>query len=139
MVMVAFMAAATIGASAEASYRPPERIWGDYHAVSVSGAGAARLFDRPKEIGVGLSHGKRGQWIGWEANCNGFGARLRIGRKRFRLGSITASTVGCPNLWGRQDNWLESLFSAGPHWLLRRGLLVFRGNGRVLRLGTRSG
>jgi hypothetical protein len=59
--MVAFFAAATLCAPAEATYRPPDGIWGSYTAVSASGAGAARLFDRPKEIGFGLSHGRRGQ------------------------------------------------------------------------------
>ncbi len=139
MAVVAFFAVATLCAPAEASYRPPERTWGNYAAVSVSGAGAARLFDRPKEIGVGLSHGKRGQWIGWEANCNGSGAQMHVGHKRMWLGSITSSSVGCANLWGRQDRWLMSLFTADPHWQLKRGLLVLRGARRVLRLRTGSG
>jgi len=136
--MVAFLAVATLSAPAEATYRPPDGIWGSYTAVSASGAGAARLFDRPKEIGLGLSHGRRGQWIDWEANCNGFGAQMHVGHKRLRLGSITASAVGCPNLWGRQDSWLESLFAADPHWQLKRGLLVLGGAHRVLRLRTVS-
>jgi hypothetical protein len=136
LAMVAFFAAATLCAPAEASYRPPDRIWGNYAAVSASGAGAARLFDRPKEIGVGLSHGKRGQWIGWEANCNGSGAQMHVGHKRMRLGSITSSAVGCPNLLGRQDSWLMSLFTADPRWQLKRGLLVLRAGRRVLRLRT---
>jgi META domain len=139
MTMVAFFSAAILCGPAEASYRPPDRIWGNYAAVSASGAGAARLFDRPKEIGVGLSHGKRGQWIGWEANCNGSGAQMHVGHKRMRLGSITSSAVGCPNLWGRQDSWLMSLFTADPHWRLKRGLLVLRAGRRTLRLRTRSG
>jgi len=139
LAVLAFFAVALLGAPAEASYRPPGSIWGNYTAVSASGARGARLFDRPKEIGVGLSHGKRGQWIGWEANCNGFGAQMHVGHKRLRLGAITASAVGCPNLSGRQDSWLESLFSADPRWQLKRGLLVLRGAGRVLRLRTGSG
>lgn len=136
---VAFTAAATLSAPAEASYRPPEGIWGHYRAVSASGAGASRLFDRPKEIGLGLSHDKRGQWIGWEANCNGFGAQMYVGPKRFRLGAIAASAVGCSSLPGRQDRWLGSLFAADPRWELKRGLLVLRGAKRVLRLRSRSG
>jgi hypothetical protein len=139
LAMVAIFAAATLCAPAEASYRPPDRIWGNYTAVSALGAGAARLFDRPKEIGVGLSHGKRGQWIGWEANCNGSGAQMHVGHKRMRLGSITSSAVDCPNLWGRQDSWLGNLFTANPHWQLKRGLLVLRAGRRVLRLRTVSG
>lgn len=138
LAMVASFAAATHCAPAEASYRPPDRIWGSYTAVSASGAGAARLFDRPKEIKLSLSHSRRGQWIGWEANCNGSGAQMHIGHKRMRLGSITSSSVGCPNLWGRQDRWLMSLFSPDPRWQLKRGLLVLRASRRVLRLRTRS-
>ena len=138
MTAVAVIAAATLSAPTEASYRPPERIWGNYTAVSASGAGAARIFDRPKEIGLGLGHGKRGQWIGWEANCNGFGAQMHIGHKRFRLGLITSSAVGCSNLLARQDSWLQSLFTADPYWRLNRGLLVLRGDRRVLRLRAGS-
>ncbi len=134
MAMAALFAAVTLCAPAEASYRPPDRIWGNYTAVSASGAGAARLFDRPKEIGVGLTHGKRGQWIGWEANCNGSGAKMHVGHERMRLGSIISSAVGCPNLWGHQDRWLGNLFTANPHWQLNRGLLVLRADKRVLRL-----
>ena len=139
MAMVAFSAAAILCAPTEASYRPPDRIWGSYTAVSASGAGAARLFDRPKEIGVGLSRDKRGQWIGWKANCNGSGAQMRVGHKRMRLGPITSSSVGCANLTGRQDSWLGSLFTADPRWQLKRGLLVLRAGQRVLRLRTDSG
>jgi heat shock protein HslJ len=139
MAMVALSAAATLCAYAEASYRPPDRLWGSYTAVSASGAGAARLFDQHKEIGVGLSHDKRGQWIGWEANCNGSGARMHVGHKRMRLGPITSSAVGCANLPGRQDRWLISLFTADPRWQLKRSLLVLRAGQRVLRLRTGSG
>lgn len=139
MATVAVVAALSLSAPAEASYRPPERLWGKYTAVSASGARAAHLFDRPKEIGVGLSHGRRGQRIGWEANCNWFGAQMRVGRKRLRLGSIASTEIGCPNLWGRQDGWLERLFAADPHWELKRGLLVLRAGPRVLRLRAGSG
>jgi hypothetical protein len=137
--MGAFFAVATISATAEAGYRPPDRIWGRYVAVSASGAGAARLFDRPREIGVGLSHDRRGQWIGWEANCNGSGAQMRVGHKRMRLGPIASSAVGCPPLAGRQDRWLGTLFAADPRWHLKRNLLMLRAGRRVLRLRTRSG
>lgn len=139
MAMVVLSAAAILCAPAEASYRPPDRIWGSYTAVSASGAGAARLFDRPKEIRLSLSRDKRGQWIGWEANCNGSGARMRVGHKRMRLGPITSSAVGCANLPGRQDRWLMNLFTADPHWQLKRSLLVMRAGQRVLRLRTDSG
>jgi hypothetical protein len=67
-------ATAILSVPAVAGYRPPQGIWGSYTAVSASGANAVHLFDQPQEIGVGLGHGKRGQWVGWEANCNGFGA-----------------------------------------------------------------
>lgn len=137
--MVGFSAAAILCAPAEASYRPPDRIWGSYTAVFASGAGAARLFDRPKEIGIGLNRDKRGQWIGWEANCNGSGAQMHVGHKRMRLGPITSSAVGCANLLGRQDRWLMSLFTADPRWQLKRSLLVLRAGQRVLRLRTDSG
>lgn len=139
LTMVVFLGASVLCAPVEAGYRPPERIWGNYAAVSVAGAGADRLFDRPKEIRVGLSHGRRGQWIGWEANCNGSGAQLHIGHKRLRLGLITSSAVGCANLWGQQDNWLMNLFTANPHWRLTRGLLMLRAGRRILRLRTGPG
>lgn len=64
---------------------------------------------------------------------------MHVGHKRMRLGSITSSSVGCANLWGRQDRWLMSLFTADPHWQLRQGLLVLRAGQRVLRLRTGSG
>ena len=64
---------------------------------------------------------------------------MHVGHKRMRLGSITSSTVGCANLWGRQDRWLMSLFTANPHWQLKRGLLVLRAGRRVLRLRTGAG
>lgn len=137
--MAAFSAAAILCAPAEASFSPPDRIWGGYTAVSVSGAGAARLFDRPKEIGLSLSRDRRGQWIGWEANCNGSGARMRVGHKRMRLGPIASTAVGCANLPGRQDRWLMNLFTADPRWQLKRDLLVLRAGQRVLRLRTDSG
>lgn len=136
LALVAIFATATLCAPAEASYRPPDRIWGSYTAVSAAGAGAARLFDRPKEIGVGLIRDRQGQWIGWEANCNGSGAQMQVGHKRMRLGSITSSAVGCANLSGRQDRWLMTLFTADPRWQLKRSLLVLRAGRRVLRLRT---
>lgn len=136
--MAAFFAVATLCAFAEASYRPPDRIWGSYTAVSASGAGAARLFDRPKEIGVGLGRDRRGQWIGWEANCNGSGARMRVGLERLRLGPIYSTAVGCPSLSGRQDRWLMNLFSADPRWRLKGRLLVLRAGRQVLRLRAES-
>lgn len=139
LTMVACFAAATLCAPAEASYRPPDRIWGSYAAVSASGTGAARLFNRPKEIKLSLSRDRQGQWIGWEANCNGSGAQMHVGHKRMRLGSIISTAVGCANLWGRQDRWLKSLFTADPHWQLKGSLLVLRAGRRVLRLQTRSG
>jgi heat shock protein HslJ len=139
LAMVVIFAAATLCAPAEASYRPPDRIWGSYTAVSASGAGAARLFDRPKEIEVGLSRERQGQWIGWEANCNGSGARMRVGHKRMRLGPIASSAVGCANLPGRQDRWLRNLFTVNPRWQLKRSLLVLRAGRQVLRLRTESG
>jgi heat shock protein HslJ len=139
LAMFAISLSAILCAPAEAGYRPPDRIWGRYTAVSVSGAGAVRLFDRPKEIGVGLSRDRLGQWIGWEANCNGSGARMRVGHKRMRLGPIVSSAVGCANLSGRQDRWLIDLFTADPRWRLKRSLLVLRAGLRELRLLAKSG
>lgn len=64
---------------------------------------------------------------------------MHVGHKRLRLGSIASSAVGCPNLWGRQDSWLTTLFRADPRWQLKRGLLVLRAGRRVLRLEPGSG
>jgi heat shock protein HslJ len=139
LAMLASALTATLCAPAEASYRPPDRIWGRYTAVSVSGAGAARLFDRPKEIGVGLGRDGQGQWIGWKANCNGSGARLRVRHKRMRLGPVASTAIGCPDLSGRQDRWLMNLFTADPRWRLSRRLLVLRAGRQVLRLRAESG
>lgn len=136
LAMAAIFAAATLWAPAEASYRPPDGIWGSYTAISAWGAGAAGLFDRPKEIKLSLNRDSRGQWIGWEANCNGSGAPMRVGHKRMRLGPIASSAVGCPNLPGRQDRWLMNLFTTDPRWQLKRSLLVLRAGRRVLRLRT---
>lgn len=64
---------------------------------------------------------------------------MRVGHRRMRLGPISSSLVGCPNLPGRQDRWLMSLFTADPHWQLKRSLLVLRAGQRVLRLRTDAG
>ena len=88
---------------------------GNFKAVSIiSHHGDSAPFTDPGEVEVSISRGHLGQWIGWEANCNSFGAQFRVRRGRIQYHEgIVGSAVGCPGLWAKQDTWLSRFFETG--------------------------
>src|SRR3954454_22821729 len=60
-------------------------LWGhEYIGTAVRGAGKVPI-SRPRDVEVSFSRGHGSRWIGWEANCNGYGAKVRIAEGRLRL------------------------------------------------------
>lgn len=88
---------------------------------------------RPGDIDVSFSKG-HGRWIGWEANCNGYGANVRIGAGRLKLTRIVGTAVGCSPVLGREDSWLLQFFEADPKWRWRGTHLTLTSGRRVMEL-----
>jgi hypothetical protein len=70
-------------------------LWGKHFvAIRVRGAeGKQAPIARPADVHVSFSRG-HGRWINWEANCNGYGAKVRIAGGRFRLTQIISTVAG---------------------------------------------
>ncbi len=112
-------------------------LWGrDFVAASVRGAhGKPTPITDPGDVHVSFSRGHHAQWINWEANCNGFGAKVRIAGGRLRLTEIISTAKACVGGGrSREDAWLARFFEANPHWRLRGGHLRLSSHGRAMRL-----
>jgi hypothetical protein len=108
----------------------------NYVATHVTGDGAdGKLFSDPGVIGVTLSRSRRhGERIGFQANCNGYGARIHLRGGKLHLGEATSSDEWCSGVAGRQDSWLWTFFDSVPSWRLRGRLLAIWGGGRAMVL-----
>jgi heat shock protein HslJ len=115
------------------------RLWGrSFVATSVRGReGRQTPIARPSDVHVSFSK-SHGQWIGWEANCNGFGARVRIRGGRLKLREVVSTAVGCPGRWEQEDRWLDRFFGANPYWRLHGTHLKLWLRGRVVRLKEKA-
>lgn len=78
------------------------------------------------------------QWIGWEAGCNAFGAKVRVTRTRIeKIGAIIGTAKGCRPARQREDSWLLRFFQGNPRWHWRNGRLTLWSNGNVIVLTTK--
>jgi heat shock protein HslJ len=128
-------------AAPNTTHAAPRPLWGRaFLATSVRGPdGKSTAIHRPADVDVSFSKSSHGQWVGWEANCNGFGARVRIRGGRMRLGPVVSSAVGCVGWWAREDSWLLRFFEADPHWRVRGTHLRLRSGRRVMTLTEKPG
>jgi hypothetical protein len=77
--------------------------------------------------------------IRWRADCNHFGADLRVTGERLVTGQIEGTAVGCAKRQLRRDRWLTRFFSADPKWRIpRAGALRLIAGDRVIRLRSRD-
>jgi hypothetical protein len=72
-------------------------------------------------VHVGFRHRGGSDVVGWNADCNSFGARVKVTDARLITRAIEASMVGCSRAAERRDRWLESFFAADPAWKTGRG------------------
>ncbi|HET6830293.1 MAG TPA: META domain-containing protein [Solirubrobacterales bacterium] len=56
--------------------------------------------------------------IGWQADCNSFGAEVEITADRLLVGEIAGTLVGCPEPELEQDEDLSGFFESDPNWRL---------------------
>jgi META domain len=75
--------------------------------------------------------------IRWTAGCNLFGARVRVDRKRLRLGVISGTEMACTRELERQDDWLLRFFRRDPRWRSSDGRLTITARGTAIKLQTR--
>lgn len=116
-------------------------LWGKaFVATSVRGReGKQTPIAQPADVGISFSKSRsRDQWIGWGANCNGFGARVRIRGGRLKLREVVSSSVACSGRRQREDRWLDGFFGADPRWRLHGAHLKLWSHGRVIRLKEKT-
>ena len=77
--------------------------------------------------------------VRWRADCNDFGARVRVTDERLVTGQIVGTDVGCARRQLRRDRWLTRFFAADPKWRIpRTGALKLIAGDRVIRLRRRD-
>jgi heat shock protein HslJ len=133
----------TVGARQSATEKrqaATRQLWGrGFVATSVKGRGGKQPpIAQPGDIQVSFSKG-HGRWIGWEANCNGYGANVRIGAGRLKLTRIVGTAVGCSPVLAREDSWLLHFFEADPKWRWRGTHLTLTSGGKVMELEESKG
>jgi heat shock protein HslJ len=126
------------GASREDSSSSPARVrpWGkDFVVTSIRDTDRARQpISHPGQVSVSFTKPK-GRGIGWEANCNGYGATLRITDRTLKLTEVGSTLVEClPRRREQEDRWLADFFEADPQWHLRGAELTLSAKGKSIRL-----
>jgi|GEM_PF-2249971 len=97
-------------------------LWGrDFVATSVSDRGRQRKppITEPSDVSISFSASPGHHWIGWEVNCNGYGARVKTRHGRLILSELVGTAIACPGPPTLEDRWLGRFFEANPHWSLR--------------------
>lgn len=132
--LAALAFAATAAADTAGAASGP--LWGrQFVAISIRGDGENKApIAHPADLRVSFSRSKHDQWIGWGANCNGYGARVRIRGGELKLGPIVGTSKFCAGPAGREDFWLARFFEADPRWHLRGARLELRSGDRAMLL-----
>ncbi len=115
--------------------------WGrGFVAISVNDRGRRRKppITEPSDVGVSFSTSRGRHWIGWEANCNGYGARVKTRHSRLILSELVGTAVACPGPPTHEDRWLLGLFENNPHWSLRGSHLKLWAGDRHMTLVERK-
>lgn len=87
------------------------------------------------DVGVSFTRWRGGgRWIGWEANCNEYGARVRIKASKLKLGAFELTAKGCPPKLTREDAWLARFFGADPRWRLHGAHLTLSSGNESIAL-----
>jgi heat shock protein HslJ len=138
VAMLVALIASGCGTSREGSSSSPARIrpWGrDFVATSIRDTDRARQpISHPAQVSVSFTKPK-GRGIGWEANCNGYGATLRITGRRLKLTGVSSTLAECLSRRSEQeDRWLADFFEADPQWRLHDVELTLSAKGKSIRL-----
>ncbi len=88
----------------------------------------------PSDVRVSFSTSRGHHWIGWKANCNSYGGRVKARHNRLIPSELVGTTIACPGPPAREDRWLEGLFEAKPHWSLRGSQLRLWAGSRHMTL-----
>jgi heat shock protein HslJ len=73
--------------------------------------------------------------VRWRADCNYFGADVRVTEERLVIGQIEGTDMACAGRQLRRDRWLLRFFAADPRWRIpRTGILRLIAGDRVIRL-----
>ncbi|HWW66811.1 MAG TPA: META domain-containing protein [Solirubrobacterales bacterium] len=106
------------------------RSGGSFVVTAVRDAVNPPPFPEPPRILVWISRKE----FGWEANCNGFFANLRVTSRRLRVTMIGSTAKLCPDVRAREDRWLKKFFESDPYWRVRGARLRLTAGHRVILL-----
>jgi heat shock protein HslJ len=76
--------------------------------------------------------------MGWQAGCNGSGAKVRATADELHIRHITSTLIGCSANRERQDEWLSEFFASDPRWRLRHNTLTLTSGETDIQLQQRS-
>jgi len=111
------------------------QLWGrGFVATAVEDNGASPPpIAEPADVRVSFSKATdRG--IGWEANCNSFGATVRITASRLEVSQAAGTLMGCEPELQQEDSWLADFFEADPDWRAEGTDLTLTAGDRVMEL-----
>ena len=96
------------------------------------------LFEGTK-IRVDFDRGAEHDDLGWQADCNWFGAPVDVTDDHLILiGPGYQTDMGCAGTQRRQDRWMWRFFNSDPRWRIRSGeRLKLTAGDRVIRLISR--
>jgi heat shock protein HslJ len=98
-----------------------------------SGEGSA--FSTPVTVSFAAGGGN----IGWQADCNSFGADVEITDDRLLVGEIAGTLIGCPEPQQEQDEDLTDFFESDPSWQLDGNRLTLSSESVEVTLEAKGG
>ena len=94
-----------------------------YVVASVHAASGHNPFAVDRQVNVAFldmerGRGRRGHEIAWWARCNSAQGPVRVLPGRIKVAErwVEETAVGCIGRSGREDDWLDRFFRAGPRW-----------------------
>ena len=125
--------------SAEADSGPGELFGRGYVSTKVLKGGEPHPLFEGTKIQVDFDRRAGPDVVRWHADCNYFGADVRVTEERLVTGQIEGTGMGCAGRQLRRDRWLTRFFAADPKWRIpRTGALKLIAGDRVIRLRRRD-
>jgi heat shock protein HslJ len=113
----------------------PDELWGlRFTSTAVTEDGEARPLVRNTRISGGFERDVGRDRMGWQAGCNGAGAKVRITDEELHTRLIASTLIGCAADLEQQDEWLSEFFRSNPSWRLSDRGLTLTSGGTVIEL-----
>jgi heat shock protein HslJ len=112
-----------------------DELWGlRFTSTAVTEDGEPRPLVRNTRISVGFERDVGRDRMGWQAGCNGAGAKVRVTADELHIRHITSTLIGCSAGLQQQDEWLSEFFRSNPSWRLSDGRLTLTSGGTLIEL-----